>query len=353
MPRYSKNSEERWIHPNYRKAYVFKYSNGMAYTSVDSKREATGYYFLPKNKRVIMEILNSRLNAKSLPLEIAEKTILELVQRFKSDKMTKLHPNTIAHYNMIFKEFFDKNYSLSDVVGIRDRILTVRSSLKLADNTIRKRFVRLKSLFKFGIELEWMTKNPIVSGMVPTYKKRKVVIATNEEIQILINHFNSINNFKMAYLIEVASLTGMRMQELLDIRWNDIRAQDLVIHGKGSRERNFPINAFPRLNEIFNILKAKGLESPFPWKAQQVPARRLKEAIAKIKAQSEASGDLKDLSHISMHVIRKSTVNLWKKKGISFEYRNKVMGHSREIEKDHYLLDPELEEIVTEILSKM
>lgn len=357
MPKYSKNSENRWVHPNYRKAYVFKRESGMAFTCIDSHRQSTPYEFLPKNKKAIMELLNNRLSAHLRPVETTEdsttRSLYELIKIFTQERLSKLEFKTRQNYQMIFKTFFEQNFQLDDIDGMRKHILEVKNNFKLSDNTIRKKLVRINAMFRFAIEMEWMTKSPIVKQMVPIYKKRKVVTCENIELQILIRYFNQTQDFTMAHIIEFAHLTGMRIQEILDIRWADIKEKELIIHGKGDRERNFPLRPFPRVIEILEAQKLMKLTSPFPYKSQQVPQHKLRKATATLELRAKENGLELDLSHIGFHVIRKTTINEWRGKGISQELRNKVMGHSREIERESYLLELELEQIERELLGKM
>lgn len=50
MPRFAKSSEDRWLHPSYRKAYCYRYRNGMVYTCVNSVRQSTGFEWNLKDK---------------------------------------------------------------------------------------------------------------------------------------------------------------------------------------------------------------------------------------------------------------------------------------------------------------
>lgn len=125
MPRYVKPSENRWLHPTYRKAYCFN-RNGFVYTCVNSHRQATSIEWLPKNKRAAMEILRMRVDRSFYPIpgvndtsNVNELTIEHLLDRFHRDKVVKLNKETQEQYMIVYKQFFTENFYLDEVDKIR------------------------------------------------------------------------------------------------------------------------------------------------------------------------------------------------------------------------------------------
>lgn len=350
MPPYAKNTEDRWLHPTYRKAYCFRYQNGMCYTVVNSKRQATGFEFIPKNKKVCMKILEQRineyLNRSTLITQV--KTIKDLILQFHRDVVIKLNPCTQRSYKSLYKQFLNFNIPLSDIQGIRNHILEIKNSLQLSNNTIWKRMQRVRKIFEYAVELEWMEKNPIPKAMVPEYKPKSIVTSSDDNIKMLIEYFVT-RNPPMSLMIEFAYITALRIQEILNIQWSDYNESILTVRGKGSRNRIIPLRSFPRALEILNELKTKNTEKPFNWRNQQSPAKNLRIAI------KELSKKYPELDwNITFHVIRKTTINLWRNSGIPVEVRNLIAGHSKDVEKGFYLSTPEINflEKALEILSK-
>ncbi|MCW5886178.1 MAG: tyrosine-type recombinase/integrase [Candidatus Kapabacteria bacterium] len=351
MPRYAKSNEERWLHPNYRKAYCFRYRNGMVYTSVNSVRQATGFEWHPRNKKVCMDILNQRLRETIIPTKKNDvKMLSELIMQFHRDKVIKLNKATQSHYKTLYKQYLNFDLPLTDIQEIRNRIIDKKNFSTQSNNTIWKKIQRLKKLFEYAVELEWMEKNPIPKALIPEYKHKEVVTCTKEHIEILLQHFNNTGLLSMAYMLEFAFITALRIQEILNIEWEDIEENILIIKGKGGRKRILPLRSFPRAKEILLTLKEEGLPKPFNWKNQQTPAKNLRNALEKCKVKyPEMTWE------ISFHVIRKTTINIWRNAGISGEVRNLIAGHSKDVEKGFYLSTPEIQylEKELELLSKM
>lgn len=339
MPRYSKPSKERWVHPNYRKAYCFRYANGMVYTSIDSFRKATGYEWKPSNKPICMEILNERLYAASKKIIIIEsKRLTDLIVQFNKDYVSKQHQDTQAAYKRIYKQFIIENYELQQLNEIREMLMKVKNSLKLSDNTMWKRMQRLRKMFDFAVDMEWMDRNPVKNSMVGTYIHKEVEICTKKHIELLINYFNVKKQEDMALMLEFAFITGLRIQEIMNLKWENISDNRIDLIGKGSKKRSIPVKAFPQLNKLLERLRILSIEKPFKWRNQQTPQRFLREALPKLKKKYP------DMEWtLTFHVIRKTVINIWRNAGIAAEARNIIAGHSRDVEKGFYLSEPELE----------
>jgi len=341
MPRYVKPSENRWLHPTYRKAYCFN-RNGFVHTCVNSHRQATSIEWLPKNKRAAMEILRKRVDKWFYPTsdvsDSRELTIEHLLERFYRDKITKLDKETQKHYMVIYKQFFTTNFYLEEVDKIRAHVYGILQGLDLAQNTVWKRMQRMRKIFAYAIELEWMTRNPITKSMVPNYEHKAVEICSEEVIHEVINYFKT-RNYAMSLMIEFAYLTAMRIQEIVDLNWSDIHLDKgyFVIHGKGDRDRIFPVKYFPRAIEILEESKSLGNSKFVTWTIQQYPQRFLKEGLVKMSSEFK-----KEYPRITFHIIRKSAINKWRKLGIDPEARNAMSGHTRVVETQFYLADPDI-----------
>jgi len=343
VPRYVKYSRKRWIHPRYRKAYVFKNRNGMAYTCINSYRQATGYEFLPKNRLICMDILDRRLREAEKTLELRDSnfTLKDLIARFHKDKISTLSQRTKKIYIRLYKKYLSQDYNLADIYAIRDHILDVRNQDKLSNNTLWKNFQQLKKIFDYGIELDWIDKNPITRSMVPSYKNIKVIICSEEHINSLISYFLSKDLKQIALSIEFVYLTAIRIQELLDLQWKDFNDDFFLIKGKGGLNRIFPLNPFPRLKEIIQELKQLNPKKPFLWLNQQTPAKSLRLAVKKL-----------NLDKITYHIIRKAAINRWRVMGIDTETRNLLAGHTKDVERTYYLTSPDVKYLEKKI-SKM
>ncbi|MCX7880266.1 MAG: tyrosine-type recombinase/integrase [Ignavibacteria bacterium] len=340
MPRYAQPRDDRWVHPTYRKAYCFRYRNGMIYTSVNSVRKATGLLWTPKNRKLAMEILEQRIQDEIFQNRVRSgKDIKDLIERFFLDRVSKLAPATQIRYKRIFRYFFYENWSLDNIQEIRIKILErINSMTSYSPNYIRKMLADVKGIFNYAIELEWMDRNPITNSMLPIVKKKEVRAVTEAHIEKYKEYFKEIGKEHMALLIEFAYLTALRIQEIIDLSWDDVTDRYFIIKGKGSRDRIFPLKPFPRVKEILERLKTLGFDKPGVYRYQQLLQRHLKEANKKLAQQLPEM----HFEMVTFHVIRKGAINRWRAIGIETEIRNMLSGHTQSIEKDYYLVVPDV-----------
>ena len=340
MPRYAKARDDRWVHPTYKKAYCYRYRNGLVYTSVNSVRKATGLVWTPRNKKLAMEILEQRIREEVIKIKSpSNKYLSDLIKQFHKDKVMHLSRASILRYKRIYKYFLYEDLPLDDVQLIRMNILKAIETTHLSPNTLRKMLFDLKGIFKYAIELEWMDKNPVVSSMLPVVMKKEIKVVTDEHIDAYKKYFEEQGLKFVGLIIEFDFLTALRIQELIDLKWEDVTPRYFIVKGKGSRDRIFPLTTFPRVAEILNELKEMGFYKPVPYKFQETLAKKLRRANKVLK---ELYPELK-FDGVTFHVIRKGAINNWRRMGIDTEIRNILAGHTSTIERQHYLSVPDIE----------
>jgi integrase len=228
-------------------------------------------------------------------------------------------------------------------------ILKAIEKLHLSPSTLKKLLSDLKGIFKYAIELEWMDKNPVVSSMLPVVKKKEIKIVTAEHIEAYKKFFEEDGQVHIGLIIEFDFLTGLRIQELIDLQWEDVTPRYFIVKGKGSRDRIFPLLPFPRVAEILDELKRMGFYKPVPVKYQPTLAKKLRRAN---RILNNKYPDLK-FDGVTFHVIRKGAINNWRRLGIDTEVRNILAGHTSAIERQHYLSVPDIELLESRIEKKI
>ncbi len=319
----------------------------MVYTCVNSVRKATGLEWHPKNKKLAMQILEKRLQEEVFNVKFPTyKTITDLIKQFHQDRVSKLDRSTQLKYLRVYKDFFIEDFSLDDVQLIRMKIIERKNQLNNNLVTIRKKLSMLKTIFNYAVELGWMEKNPIVPSMMPTVQKKEIKIVTDGHIRKIKEYFERKGRKDLSLIVEFVYLTAIRIGEMTKLRWEHVTDRYFVIQGKGSRQRIFPLSPFPRVSEILMELRDIGLEIPGRYKTEQLLERHLKSAV---KYLQEQFPEMK-FEGITFHVLRKGAINRWRMLGIDQELRNILAGHTREVEKNHYLAVPDIELLETRLM---
>jgi integrase/recombinase XerD len=228
-----------------------------------------------------------------------------------------------------FRHFITKDFDLLEINEIRQHIINNLKDSKLNPNNIQKIMQTLKRLFNYAIEEEYITRNPIKDSMIPKREKSKLLIFTHEEIQKLIEYFK-VKDKEFALLIQLISITGTRINETLSMEWDDIDESKILIHGKNKHDRFLPMEALPELVEIFEQLKSyyNGTKL-FRWNSPAPAQRILKRGCIELGFYVEDK---------SFHSIRKFVENyLIFEKGIDANIVAEFMGHSRQVQEEHYV----------------
>jgi integrase len=177
----------------------------------------------------------------------------------------------------------------------------------------------LRCFFGFCIDEGFMTLNPVSKSMYPKLKENEH--KTVKEIEQILQ---TAGNTEIGFFIQFAVITGMRIQELINLKWNDVNEKEIKVTGKGDRTRYLPLFMFPELYEILYILKNTNKEKVFSWKNQQNP-RELFNAICKKL----------NLVYI-FHDLRRTAIERWKEAGINIEDRCLLAGHNEAVYVKNY-----------------
>jgi integrase len=98
--------------------------------------------------------------------------------------------------------------------------------------------------------------------MYPKKVKQDVKPFTLEEYERIVEYFETKppsakarldkNRDKKQFvlLLRFVGTTAARINEALGIHWSDISEDYILIHGKGARDRKFPLKSFPEVQEV-------------------------------------------------------------------------------------------------------
>lgn len=156
--------------------------------------------------------------------------------------------NTIISYKNDLEEF--RNFIISEkmapnLLKIRARIpQNYMSHLTEEGNavtSIHRKVSALRSFYQYLLKNDYVMENHFQTVTTPKSPKRLPKIVKNEELNIL---FSSIDTKKpLGYrnyvLLELLFATGIRVSELCGMQIKDIDfgSKEIVIHGKGSKDR--------------------------------------------------------------------------------------------------------------------
>ncbi|XLS28253.1 tyrosine-type recombinase/integrase [Flavobacteriaceae bacterium M23B6Z8] len=161
--------------------------------------------------------------------------------------------NTVIAYRKDITEFheFCENEMDIDTIDlvsypiIRQWIVSLVDA-KISNRSINRKIASLKAYYKFLLKCGVIETNPLLKHKaLKTQKKTEIPFSVAEMENVLLhlkntNDFESVRDF---FLIELLYTTGMRRNELINLKCSDIKKTERVVKvlGKRNKERIIPL----------------------------------------------------------------------------------------------------------------
>lgn len=117
----------------------------------------------------------------------------------------------------------------------------------MADNTVKSYIMRIRGLFAFAIEQQWMQHNPFARIVTREGVSEPPTIITRDQLNTVLYH---ARNYTLYTIYLVGGDAGLRISEILNLEINHINFEErlLTVHkGKGDKTRHVPMT--PRLTD--------------------------------------------------------------------------------------------------------
>lgn len=199
-------------------------------------------------------------------------SILKFTEYIEYEK--NYSPQTILNYKSDleeFQEFYEsetngKDISKASKIHLRAYLMNL-SGKTLSERSINRKLSSLKSYYKYLLKIEHISASP-VSGIKTLKQYNKVQLPFSEEE--LANLFNIDGIFPKTFegtrdrlILELFYQTGMRRNELIQLKIRDINFSDkhLKVVGKRNKERIIPVND-NLLTQLANYIEIRKIQFP-------------------------------------------------------------------------------------------
>ena len=196
----------------------------------------------------------------------------------KTYKEPILKESTVNHYRLYYRLYIQpdmgKKY-IKDIKGIHvQKLYNELAKRGMKSNTIKKIANILHSTLKQAVRDDLLLKNPCEAADIPKTEQKERRVLTAKEQREFIDFVSDSAKWQRYYpLFIMAFGTGMRIGELLALRWNDLDFKEKsirvnktlqYIQVEGSRECKFivqspktkqSIRTIPMLNNVAEVLK--------------------------------------------------------------------------------------------------
>ena len=287
--------------------------------------------FTPEQLDVIKQHLYIVLNdydftEKETSLVVADDDIRSKAIRmfFVSKKVEGCTDRTLTYYRYVVRNFFQEmNLKLEDVSAdsIRYYIATraVRDGISKVsqDNELRV----LKSFFKWCMTEKYITFLPTLNVKAIKKEKRIKKPFTEKELEMLRQH---AGNQRDLALVDVLYSTGARVSEVAGMNRSDIKGNEILVFGKGEKERYVYLNARAQLSLEQYIGNRKDNEDALFVNIKaphtRISSGAIEGAIAKI-------GKRAGISNCHPHRFRRTVATNALNRGMPIEEVKQMLGH--------------------------
>ena len=151
---------------------------------------------------------------------------------------------TMDNYQRDIQDFFDylENYSIKyneitkvDVINY----LKFLDECKLSNASISRHLSSLRTFYNYLVNHNKIKTNPFNRVSNPKKEKKLPTYLYEDEIRDILDNLSDEDIYKRRdrLIMELFYSTGMRLNELSNIRLNDINGDEIKVIGKGSKER--------------------------------------------------------------------------------------------------------------------
>lgn len=208
-----------------------------------------------------------------------------------------------------------------------------------------KTLLKIKNTFSpcldAAVEDGYIQRNPFKSSRLTIggseTKHHKAIPA--DKMQNIRNYIHNITDVKMRFMLVLLSYTGMRMEEVLGLRWEDIDFQDnwiniqrAVVHPKRNKpeikdtKSKTSKRRIPLPDEVKKVLKPKHnigfVLSSDPTRETPMSYTEARNIYNKIRSEC-------DIREYSAHDFRDTCATEWREAGIPTDIVAKLLGHSK------------------------
>lgn len=275
--------------------------------------------------------------------EYANYTYSELFDAFIEHSELYVQPNTIVNYFIATQHFtplhelpVNKITSI-DIQNCTDKMVKIG----LNASTINNYLVRIKTMFNYAIKKRVIKENPVCDIVIPTNKIKideKIKALSKSEVDDLLKKMKVPRQY---YISLVAVACGLRIGELLALKWNDIDEKNRLLtineqwklinrstrkHGEGIVKRPNSNRIVPIPSNTMEELKKYKSSYPIDISGRLFPYTSSNSASSTLKLQYVKCG-----YDISIHDLRHTYVSFLVSQGLDFQTIAALIGDTVEI----------------------
>lgn len=231
--------------------------------------------------------------------------------------------NTIHYYMGTLRRFFNEiNQRMEEITANQIRYyLAVRSTRDKLSKTSQDNELRvLKSFFKWCSGEEYIKRNPTENIKAVKKEKRIKRPFTETELELI---REKAENKRDRAMVEVLYSTGVRVSELCGMNTKDIENDEIIVFGKGEKERTVYLNARAKI-AVSEYLAGRTDSDPALFVGKRTGKRLNKGGVEKIIRDI---GKKAGIPNCHPHRFRRTAGTIALNRGMPLEQVQQMLGH--------------------------
>lgn len=268
--------------------------------------------------------------------------IQEFVNSLVADGKSKC---TVSSYKSDLNDFirFSETVLHKELLNVKysdlRKWLNSLESKGLSAQTRARKITSIRSFFRYLSKMDYIRgKNPADGLESPKLPKRQPKVISTWDASYLLDcsksiHFERQTTFRDYTIIAMFLYTGIRREELTNVRLNDVNLEEgtILIHGKGNKERTVYINENfrPILIEYLNIYRKRfktADESKYLFPSKKCAQLDI-HSVNKIVNKAMSNANIKEAG-TSAHILRKRFATSVFMNTHDIATTSKLLGHS-------------------------
>ncbi|WMJ83386.1 tyrosine-type recombinase/integrase [Oscillospiraceae bacterium LTW-04] len=245
---------------------------------------------------------------------------------FVSKKIEGLSEKSLKYYAMEIKALIEFIQKPLDQIGTDDiRFYLVKQSQKgISKVTLDNKRRVFNSFFSWAYNEDYIEKNPM--RKIKKIKTEKIIKQpfTEEQVEVLRGACRTLRETAM---VELFASTGMRVGEMetLEISRIDFLTGEVIVYGKGAKERVTYLNARAKLH-LMRYLKSRQDDCPAVIVREKGEVKGL--SISRIEKIIKAIGERAGVENTHPHRFRRTTATTAIGRGMPIEQVQQMLGHT-------------------------
>lgn len=279
---------------------------------------------IPDNRiRIILNDYNISPKCTEIVLANDDKRQKAIQMFIVTKKVEGCTENTIHYYMGTLRRFFNEiNQRLEEITADQIRYyLAIRSTRDKLSKTSQDNELRvLKSFFKWCSGEEYIERNPTEN--IKAVKKEKRIKKPFSETELELIREKAQSKRDRA-IVEVLYSTGVRVSELCGMNISDISNDEIVVFGKGEKERTVFLNARAKI-AISEYLKTRTDSENALFIGERTKKRLNKGGVEQmIRKLGKSTG----VSNCHPHRFRRTAGTIALNRGMPLEQVQQMLGH--------------------------